>query len=592
MSLLPFIRELLGLARPSGRLLVWLIGLTLLEALAAIPTPLLFAWLIDRLLAETAGEIIWLFCGLVLGLELTAAGLRIIRVRANRHFALQSANRLRDRFFAHLIHLPYAHFLEHQAGGQANSHLNDIDDIDTAVGGLVDRGLRSLFLLAALGITLAIWNPVIAACAAVMLPAAILAQRRLRQRVRSSSREKVDLREAITGRVAESVQHAALVKSFALEHHIAGQIDDLAGRYRDTEVVMETSQAALRSSASVLFIATQYAFFVIGAWLVIEGPLAVGAFLGQMALLTRLTGPMNTLLEYGNELARSQAALHRVQEILATPAEGGNETRPISALPVADIDLQISDLRFRFRPDVPVIDGWDLTVAAGETIAIVGPSGSGKTTLFHILLGLHEGYQGTITIAGADHRRCDLPALRRSMGVVFQEQQLFNASIRENLAIGCDEPAELSDAACWDALQQAHAADFVAALADGLDTRIGVDGIALSGGQRQRLAIAQVIVKNPPLLLLDEATSALDSHAEAQVQAALAELCVGRTNLIVAHRLSTVIGADRIVVIDGGRILDDGPHEALLARCERYRQLYDAQVEGFLHWQGEEDADG
>lgn len=587
MSLAAFLRRLLALARPSRALLGGLSGLTLVEALAAVPTPLLFAWLVDRLQQGiSAREVAW-FVGAVLALELVGGGLRVWRVRLNRALALAAANRLRDRFFDHLLRLPYSHFLSHQAGGQANSYLNDIDDVDTAVAGLVDSGARSLALLLVLGITLTIWNPLIAAGALVMLPLTIYAQRALRARVRSSSREKVGLRERLVGSVAEAVQHAALVKGFGLEPHLAGRVTAISRRYHQAEVVMETSQAALRSSASVLFIMTQYAFFVFGALLVIDGSLALGAFLGQLLLLGRLTAPLNTLLEYGNQLVRSQAALHRVDELLAMPDEEAQRTPDLAAIPGRErgIALELDDLHFRFDPALPLIEGWDLRVAPGETVAVIGPSGCGKTTLFHLLLGLHPGYRGAIRVGGAELGRLPLAVLRRAIGVVFQEQQLFADSVRGNLLLGVDRPEAVDDAALWRALEQAHARELVARLPQGLDTRLGVDGITLSGGQRQRIAIAQAILKNPPLLLLDEATSALDSVAEREVQAALRELFVGRTSLVVAHRLSTVVDADRIVVVEHGRILDQGSHGELLARCGLYQRLYRAQVAGHFDWE-------
>jgi len=578
-----FLGRLWSLARPDRGLVATLIAVTALAEILALPGPFLLAWIIAEMEGSLDGRNMALFVGANLALMAGQGAFAVWRVRLNRRVALAASGRVRRSFFAKLLHLPYPFFLEHQAGGLANNFLNDVDDIDRAVGGLIERGLRSIVMLLLFGGALALWNPLVGGCALVGLPLAILGQRGIRVAVRRASRRKVDRRREMMDLVSESVAHPAAVKAFVLEDAHRQRAARASEAFADETVGLETWQATLRSSASVLMIFVQYAFFVVGAWMVIEGDLTIGAFVGQLVLIGRLTGPINTLLEYGSELGRSRAAMHRVDEVMAMEDEGSG-SRPLGLPALGDPAVAIEDLRFRFDPRVPLIEGWDFALRRGDTVALVGTSGSGKTTLFHLLLGLHQDYAGRILVGGRDLARTDLAELRRISGAVFQEQMLFRGSIRDNLLLGADDPDAVDDRELWRILGMAHAEDFVREIPGGLDAPVGHGGVTLSGGQRQRLAIARVLVKNPPLLLLDEATSALDTISERHVQAALDELVSERTSIVIAHRLSTVARADLILVIDGGRIVERGDHAALLAAGGIYRRLFDAQVEGFLRW--------
>jgi ABC-type multidrug transport system fused ATPase/permease subunit len=590
VRILRFVQELRTLVRPQARQQISLLVLVLLGEAAALPSAFLFAELIRRV---QAGSLVvtsaLLLVAIILGLELVSGGLAIIRVRLNRSLSLLAANRLRGRLFRHLLRLPYRFYLERNAGGEASSYLSDVDDVDQAVSGLVESGLRSIVMILIFGAALVVWNPLVGLLALTLLPLTVVAQRQLYRRVGRSSRDKVDIRAGLMAHVAEAVQKILLVKAFSMEGQVGGRAADLSARFHDADVSLESYQSVMRSLSSVVFVFVQYAFFVVGGLLVVGGQLEVAAFLGQLVLVGRFVGPMNDLLQFINTLNRSEAALHRVRDLLALPTEAAPRLSPTVQLPPPGprgVSLAVSNLRFGYLPGQRVIDDWSFVVEPGQVVAIVGPSGAGKTTLFHLLLGLYDDYAGDIVMNGVEVRQVPLAELREQCGPVFQEHVLFNASMRVNLLVGAGSPtgdaADTSDQKLWDALDLAHAGDFVRELPAGLDTAIGVNGVQLSGGQRQRVALARVMLRDPALLMLDEATSALDSFSEQAIQGALDGLFGTRTSLIVAHRLSTIAHADQIIVVENGRLVEAGSSDELIRADGVFRRLYDAQVAGFL----------
>ena len=586
MNALNFLRELAVLARPERKSLWLLVGLTALGELSILPGPFLFAWLIEQMKVEVILSDLAVFSIVMLALHLIQGGIGILRVRINRRFSLNAANRMRKNFFNHLLHLPYTHFLEQSAGSQANSFLNDINDIDRAVSELVEVGLRCSLLILIFGTALMLWNPWIGLLSLFLLPLTILAQYRLGESARRSSLEKVDIRKTLLGDVSEAVANVSVLKSFTMERRSLDHLGRISAEFRDEEVHLETYNSFMRSSTAVLLVFTQFTFLIFGGWLVMIGQLSLGPYLGQLNIVSRLHQPAHNLLRYFHQLNQSQAALSRVRDLMAEAPEGTNHHRPIRQIPdrPAGAELAVEDLYFQYREELPLIQGWNFRVEPGQTVAVIGPSGSGKTTLFHLLLGLFDTYSGSIHLNGIDLQKVELHALRERIGVVFQEQILFNASLRENLMIGVPDGNLIDDEGLWYALNLSQSGKFARELPDGLETLLGVNGMALSGGQRQRLALARVILKNPPLLLLDEATSALDSISEAQVQEALQSMFQNRTSLVIAHRLSTITMADNILVVDEGRIVESGTHRELIEKAGIYSRLFEAQVSGFIDW--------
>jgi subfamily B ATP-binding cassette protein MsbA len=310
-----------------------------------------------------------------------------------------------------------------------------------------------------------------------------------------------------------------------------------------------------------------------GGWQVVEGVRTTGAFFSFVTALLLAYEPMKRLVGLNANLQEGLAAAQRVFAVLDT-APAIVDRPDAEPLRVTAGAIRFQGVRFAYGMDEPALAGIDLEVPAGRTVALVGPSGAGKSTIMNLIPRFYDVQAGAVTIDGTDVRTVTLASLRAHIGLVSQEVGLFDDTVRANIAYG--RPGA-SDDEIVAAARTAAADEFIRALPQGLDTRIGAHGQRLSGGQRQRLAIARAALKNAPILLLDEATSALDTESERAVQAALARLMRGRTTLVIAHRLSTVMAADRIYVVEGGRIAESGSHGELLALGGRYARLYALQ---------------
>jgi subfamily B ATP-binding cassette protein MsbA len=292
-----------------------------------------------------------------------------------------------------------------------------------------------------------------------------------------------------------------------------------------------------------------------------------------VAALLSLLSPVKSLSEMGGTMAAGMGAADRVWQVLDTPPSIADAPGARALPPLADA-IRFEHVSFAYSPDRPVLHDVDFTVQRGEVVALVGTSGAGKSTTLDLLARFHDPVSGRVTMDGNDLRGITLASLRRQLGVVTQETILFHDTVLANIAFGLDR---VDDAAVEAAARAAHAHDFVSRLPQGYDTVIGDRGVLLSGGERQRIAIARALLRNPPVLLLDEATSALDTESERLVQDALERLMHDRTVLVIAHRLSTVQHADRILVFEGGRIVEQGRHDELLAKGGAYRRLHDMQ---------------
>ncbi len=379
---------------------------------------------------------------------------------------------------------------------------------------------------------------------------------------------------AFNARIEETVGGARVVRAFANEEHERQLFAADNDRYRRAKLEAYRLMATTISINYLGMRLLQVVILVAGAWFVAEGSLTIGGFVGFLLLINVFYQPLEKISNVLESYPKGIAGFRRYQEFLAIEPDVADRPGAV-AMERAKGAVAFEGVGFGYDGGLPVLADVSLQVEPGETVAFVGPSGAGKTTLLALVPRFYDVDAGRVTLDGHDVRDLTLASLRRQVGVVSQDVFVFAGTLRENVAYG---RLEASEAEIVEALRRARLADLVATLPDGLDTLLGERGVRLSGGQKQRVAIARIFLKNPPVLILDEATSALDVETEAEIQASLEALAVGRTTLVIAHRLATIRNADRIVVLTPEGVAEVGDHTTLMAQGGLYARMQAAQA--------------
>jgi ATP-binding cassette subfamily B protein len=486
---------------------------------------------------------------------------------------------LRRDVFAHLISLSPAFFDSARSGELISRLTADTTQIKSAVGASVSIALRNLLLFVGATAMMVITSPRLSGFVLLAIPVIVLPLVAFGRWVRRLSRNAQDTLADATSYASELIGAIRTVQAYTGE--------PMANARFGGEV--EQAYAAARSSTGARAVLTAIIIFIvftsvvlilwIGSHDVLTGSISPGR-LGQFVLYAAFAAAaLGQLSEVWGEVSAASGASERLFEILRVKSQVTAPAAP-RALPVpARGDVNFEDVSFAYpmRPDALAVDGVSLSVRAGEKVAIVGPSGAGKSTLFHLLLRFYDPASGTISFDGVPIKAADPHEVRSRIALVPQESVAFAATARENIRFG---RPEATDAEVERAAELAHATEFIRRLPAGFETQLGERGVTLSGGQRQRIAIARAILRDAPLLLLDEATSSLDAESETLVQTALEELMRHRTTLVIAHRLATVLSCDRILVLDQGRIVEQGTHASLVAAGGLYARLARLQFEG------------
>lgn len=481
---------------------------------------------------------------------------------------------LRNQIYQHLLRLGFPFFQRTRAGQIISRVTVDVDGMRTIVTANLAKALSSTIQVLFLLVLLFLISWKLTLVTLLFLPPILGLWSRLRTRLRLGVLKVLDAVGDVASQLQETVAGIRLVKASGSEEWEQRRFEALtAGHYKALRRNERWRQFFPPATEMVNAIAILVLLWY-GAYLVLEeGSLGAPEFLAALLLAGKMMSPAKFLGQFPAMVQPGLASAERAFELLDAPPEITErpDARPARGFREA---IRFNAVDFEYVPGEPTLRGIDLEIRPGEVIALVGPSGAGKSTLADLLPRFHDPSAGSITLDGVDLRDLRLADLRGLLGIVTQETILFHDTVRGNIAYGRPEAtrAEVDAAA-----RAANAHDFIAALPAGYDTMLGERGVRLSGGQRQRIAIARALLRNPPLLILDEATSALDTQSERLVQQAIDELLHDRTVLVIAHRLSTVRKADQILVMDGGRIVQRGTHEALLARDGLYRRLYQMQ---------------
>ncbi|MFK7837057.1 MAG: ABC transporter ATP-binding protein [Sulfitobacter sp.] len=455
---------------------------------------------------------------------------------------------------------------------RVQSDVNAVGDVWRAV--ITGAGRDFIGLLVLLGVAISI-DPTWALLACVGIPIMVLPAAAAQRFVRKRAREARDLGADLATRLDEVFHGIVQVKLNALEAYQTRQYRDMTGRLIETEVRAAFGNSAIPGMVDILSGLGFMAVILYGGSEIISGDKTIGQFMTFFTAMGFAFSPLRRLGGISGLWQIAAAALERIRELLDAPLHLQDPDTPMPA-PTDTPDIILRDVDLSYG-ETRVLDTLNLTAKAGETTALVGASGAGKSTVFNVLTRLIDPQEGAALLGGVATTDMRLRDLRGLFSVVTQEALLFDATLRENIVL---DRQNVSDARLQEVLEAAHVADFLPKLDKGLETLVGPRGSALSGGQRQRVVIARALLRDTPILLLDEATSALDAQSEQVVQAALDRLSKGRTTIVIAHRLATIRGADRIVVMDKGRVVDEGTHDALLERGGPYADLYRLQFSG------------
>jgi len=535
--------------------------------------PLAVNTFIDKLLPGQNWNLILIASLALLGIYVLNTFMQYIVTYWGHMLGVNIETDMRRKLFGQLQKLSFRFFDNHKTGHLIGRITNDLNNI----GEVAHHGPEDIFIaiMTLIGSFILMYNinPQLAIITFVIIPIMAWVIIFFGGRMTTAYRRLFGDVGNFNSRIEDNVGGIRVVQSFANEEHEKKLFEVDNQSYRSTMLLAYKTMARSLAVNYMMMRMITILVLIFGAWFFISGQIKIGEFVAFQLLANIFFRPIEKINAVIESYPKGIAGFKRYLEIMDTEPDIAD--RP-NALEVTHLEgnIRFNQVSFGYESNRPILRDISLEIHPGETVAFVGPSGAGKTTICSLLPRFYEVDQGSITIDGIDIRDMKLESLRRQIGIVQQDVFLFSGTIRENIAYGKLD-ASLDE--IWLAAERAHLADVIRNMPDGIETVIGERGVKLSGGQKQRLSIARMFLKNPPILILDEATSALDTETEAAIQQSLSELAVGRTTLVIAHRLATIKNADRIIVVNQDGIAEQGHHQELIAAGGIYSRLHRAQ---------------
>ncbi|PEB78570.1 ABC transporter ATP-binding protein [Bacillus nitratireducens] len=567
------LRKFFSYYKPYKGLFILDFSCAVIAGLLELGFPLIVNQFIDKLLPGQNWTLILWACFGLLAVYILNAGLQYVVTYWGHMLGVNIETDMRQKLFDHIQKLSFRFFDNNKTGHLISRLTNDLMEIgEIAHHGPEDLFIAVMTLVGAFSFMMMI-NWKLALLTFFVIPFLLWLALYFNKKMTGTFRRLFSDVADFNACIENNVGGIRVVQAFGNEKFEKDQFAVNNARFRTTKL-MAYKIMALNSSISYMLMRLVTLFVLIcGTWFVLQGELTYGGFIGFVLLTNIFFRPIEKINAVIESYPKGIAGFKRYVELLETEPDIVDSKDAIEVKHVQG-DIQYNNITFGYENKEPILNDISLKIHAGETVAFVGPSGAGKTTLCSLLPRFYEQSSGSIQIDGIDTKEMMLSSLRKQIGIVQQDVFLFSGTIRENIAYG---NLKASEADIWQAVKRAQLEDLIYSQPDGLDTVIGERGVKLSGGQKQRLAIARMFLKNPPILILDEATSALDTETELAIQKSLAELSVGRTTLVIAHRLATIKNADRIVFVNKDGIAEQGSHEELIGQGGGYSRLYEAQ---------------